>query len=150
MEDNSENFEELKRLLKVKRHETPPPGFHDEMRSRILSQIEQEKQSGVADLWQRVAAAFELRPALSTGFAAALCGLLVAGVYLGSQSGDGAGADSSFAIDGQSEVVPGEVEIHNPFTATNDSLTVPPGIFDPQMGSGLQQVSETNVSTSGR
>jgi hypothetical protein len=144
MDENSENFDELKRLLAVKKHETPPPGFHGELRGLILAQITEEEQAGAAGWWGRFVESFELRPAISTGYAAALCGLLVAGVFFGIQSGHDGGDQPSLASDG---IPGGEIEVHNPFVATNHSLTSPPpGLFEPQLGSGLQHVSKTNVS----
>ena len=147
MDDNSENFDELKRLLAVKRHEVPPPGFHRDLRERILNQIAEEDGAKAVGWWRRLVESFELRPALSSGFAAGLCGILVAGVYWGVQSGPEGSLQPSFVSDGQMGDPTREPEIHNPFSATNAVLTSPPpGVFDPQLGPGLQQVSKTNVS----
>lgn len=145
MEENQENFDDLKRLLATKNHELPPPRFHDDLRGRILAQIDAEAAEGQTSWWQRFVDSFELRPALSTGVAAGLCAVLMAGVYFGSQPGEV--AHPAFATEEQPIGTSGEMAIHNPFTSTNNSLTSPPpGTFDPRLGAGLQQVSKTNVA----
>lgn len=44
MEPSREPFEKLRRLLTLKRHELPPPGFHD----RLARSIRRELESGAA------------------------------------------------------------------------------------------------------
>jgi len=146
MQENQENFDGLKRLLALKKHELPPPRFHDELRGRILARIEAGEAGAPVSWWRRFIESFELRPALATGFASALCGLLVAAIYYGSRPGEASGPE--LAIDPQPAGETEEMAIYNPFTATNAAMTSPPppGIFDPQLGRGLQHVSKTNFS----
>jgi hypothetical protein len=85
MSKEPENFDELRKLLSLKRHEQPPPGFFRDLPGRIMTRIEREEAARIG-WWERLREVLELRPALSVGFAGALCGLLVAGVYFGGQS----------------------------------------------------------------
>lgn len=138
MSDNSENFDELKRLLALKRHETPPPGFFQDLPGRVLNQIEEEQQATAANWWRQLMESFRLRPAFASAFSMGLCAMLIAGVYYGSRPGQSADTAAP---------EPGQMVVNNPFTATNNNLTSPPsGTFDPALGSGLQRASKTNGS----
>ena len=144
MEDESENFDELKKLLKLKRHEQPPPGFFRDLPGRVLQQIETE-EAKAPGLWERLVGAFELRPALSTTFAGLMVGLLIVAVQRGQVADSNDASGSTLAI-GDPVVEQGTVMVNNPFDQTNHhSLTSPPaGVFDPQLGPNVQRASATN------
>lgn len=144
MEDESENFDELKKLLSLKRHEQPPPGFYRDLPGRVLQQIEAEEARSPG-FWERLVGAFELRPALSTAFAGLMVGLLVVAVQRGSVADSGDAPGSTLALD-EPAVEQGAVLVNNPFDLTNHhSLTSPPsGVFDPQLGPDVQRASATN------
>jgi len=87
----SENFEALRKLLTLKKHELPPPGFFDqfsrELRSRLAAG--EHRQSSVwrelgdeASWLQRLWAAFAEKPALAGAFGVAVCALMLSGIYL--------------------------------------------------------------------
>jgi len=145
MEDESENFDELKKLLSLKRHEQPPPGFFRDLPGRVLQQIEAEEARSPS-LWERLAGAFELRPGLSTAFAGLMVGILVVAVQRGQVADTNDAPGSTLALDG-SVVEQGSVVVNNPFDLTNHhSLTSPPsGVFDPQLGPNVQRASATNA-----
>jgi hypothetical protein len=71
-----DNFDSLEQLLRLKRHEQPPPRYFNEFSGRVLSRIER----GEARLswWERFG--FDLRPALAAGAGLVACGLIVYGV----------------------------------------------------------------------
>jgi len=73
---SSENFDGLRRLLGLKRHEQPPPRYFDEFSSRVLARIE----AGEVRLswWERFG--IDLRPALAAAMGVLACGLVVYGV----------------------------------------------------------------------
>jgi len=142
MSNEPENFDELRKLLALKRHEQPPPGFFRDLPGRVLDQIEREEAAGVG-WWARLKEAFELRPALSVGFAGGLCCLLVAGIYHGQQTG--ADGDPGLAVN---EVTGMSPEVNNPFNVSTGEFAQPPvGIFDPQVGPAVERVGfETNAA----
>ena len=39
MKESGQNFDELKKLLKLKRHELPPPGFFNHFSDEVVSRI---------------------------------------------------------------------------------------------------------------
>lgn len=86
MNENEDNFEALRRLLALKRHEVPPPGYFENFSGQVIAQIRagQRRLSGsrTAELpWLlRLVAAFESKPVFSGGFASALCALLLFGI----------------------------------------------------------------------
>jgi hypothetical protein len=97
MNQETENFEQLRRLLAIKRHEQPPPGYFDDFSSQVIVRIKAGDRGEQADilerlfgeaLWlQRIRAALEGKPILAGVAGVAMCGLLVAGVVY-SSAGD--------------------------------------------------------------
>jgi hypothetical protein len=90
MNQDTENFEQLRRLLALKRHEQPPPGYFNAFSGQVIARIKNgERGEGGAFierlLWeapwlQRIWAAFEAKPVLAGVFGVAMCGLLITGV----------------------------------------------------------------------
>ena len=91
MNDEPENFGQLRRLLKLKRHESPPPRYFNDFSSQVILRIRAGTPAGrlesfedtlskspwVRRFWQ----AIEHRPAMSGLLTAAACALLVVGVF---------------------------------------------------------------------
>ena len=80
-------FEELRRLLVLKRYEQPPPGYFDRFPDEVISRIrELESAEGLANLqpplpWlQRLWNALEAKVVFPTAFGAAVCSVLVLGL----------------------------------------------------------------------
>ncbi len=89
MNDNEQNFEELKHLLKLKRHEIPPPGYFHNFSGNVIAGIRAERELGsrtpqLSEMsWlARFFRIFETRPGLVGGFATSLVLVLVGGVVL--------------------------------------------------------------------
>jgi hypothetical protein len=90
MSQDTENFDQLRRLLKLKRYEQPPPRYFNDFSSQIIARIERgERGEGRAlagrMLWeapwlQRIWAAFEAKPVLAGAFGLAVCATLITGV----------------------------------------------------------------------
>jgi hypothetical protein len=89
MNQDSQDFEQLRRLLALKRYEQPPPGYFNDFSRQVIARIEagDRAQEGVLDrlFWeapwlQRLWAAIETKPVLAGAFGVAVCALLVGGV----------------------------------------------------------------------
>jgi hypothetical protein len=90
MKENKSNFDALRRLLKLKRHETPPPGYFNNFSGQVIARIRagEVKAERTADReyfseasWLlRLLQAFEFKPAFAGAFASALCLVLVFGI----------------------------------------------------------------------
>lgn len=97
MNQDTENFDQLRILLKLKRYEQPPPGYFNRFSGQVIARIKLgergEDSAGIERLlweapWlQRIWAAFEAKPVLAGVFGLAVCGLLISGVIY-SEKGD--------------------------------------------------------------
>ncbi len=91
-EDQNQDFTALRRLLKLKRYEQPPPRYFNDFSSRVVARLRAEKRAGriesLDDImsqtqWlQRLWHALGRRPAMAGVLAAAAFGLVVAAVFL--------------------------------------------------------------------
>jgi hypothetical protein len=90
MNPEQENFEQLRQLLALKRHESPPAGFFNDFSRQVVLKIQRQEQrsqhlgSGrlnreapwIVRIWQLL----EAKPLLAGSFGMLACGLLVAGL----------------------------------------------------------------------
>ncbi|MGD0086580.1 MAG: hypothetical protein ABSC24_05570 [Verrucomicrobiota bacterium] len=92
MNENQPNFESLRRLLALKRHETPPPGYFNNFSSQVMARI-RDGETEAAESWSgrlfasmpwlmKVIQAVDTRPVFAGGFATALCALLLFGAVI--------------------------------------------------------------------
>jgi len=87
MNEKEHNFEDLKRLLKLKQHEVPPPGYFNNFSGEVISRIRAGEAGGSRSIMERLDAdspwvvsllrIFETRPGIIGAFATSLCLLLV-------------------------------------------------------------------------
>ena len=92
MNENKNNFGELKRLLKLKQHEIPPPGYFNNFSGEVIARIRAGEEGEAKSLIERLQAGapwlvsvlhiFETKPGVIGGFATSLCLLLLIGVVL--------------------------------------------------------------------
>jgi hypothetical protein len=90
MNENENNFESLRRLLVLKRHETPPPGYFNYFSSQVLQRIRAgdtgqsagwlEDLFGQAPWLEKLVQVFDVKPVFASAFAGALCLLLFLGI----------------------------------------------------------------------
>jgi len=126
MSPETENFDQLRRLLALKRHEQPPPGYFHHFSSQVIARIEAGERADdpvgfVRFIWegvwlQRLWDAIETKPALAGVFGAAVCGFLVAGViYTDSPTSVRSPFDEKLAGTHPTEVTaPGDTVIEAP------------------------------------
>jgi len=92
MNESENNFQDLKRLLKLKRHEIPPPGFFNDFSAEVISRIRTGESRANETLAERLQDSapwlvsflrmFEAKPGVIGAFATSLCLLLIFGVVL--------------------------------------------------------------------
>jgi hypothetical protein len=89
MSQDNQDFGSLCRLLALKRHEQPPPGYFNDFSSQVIARIRSgeganehplERLFWEAPWLQRLWAALESKPVLAGAFGVAVCALLVGGV----------------------------------------------------------------------
>ena len=85
MENHTDEFDSLQRLLSLKRHEAPPPRFFDELPGRIMNEIQNQRPSRGQSFLDRLFAFPVFQPVAAAGVA-----LLIGGLFLCAFStGDG-------------------------------------------------------------
>jgi hypothetical protein len=90
MNENENNFESLRRLLVLKRYETPPPGYFNYFSRQVLQRIRAgdtgksanwvEELFGQAPWLEKLLQVFNVKPVFASAFAVALCLLLFLGI----------------------------------------------------------------------
>jgi hypothetical protein len=91
MTPDSENFEQLRKLMALKRHEVPPPGYFHGFSRQVIVRIKAgELGEEAGSTWwilegswlRRIWGGFEARPILGGAFGVAVCGFFVAGALI--------------------------------------------------------------------
>lgn len=90
MTPEQDSFEELRRLLALKRHEQPPPGYFNQFSRQVIARIKAgetaESQSFLERLFPRTSwvrslwNGFEAKPIVAGAFGIGVCSLLVVGL----------------------------------------------------------------------
>jgi hypothetical protein len=88
MNADQENFDQLRRLLTLKRHEQPPPGYFKDFSQEVIMQIRAggpEQAAAGRLVWdapwlQRFWSALEHNPLMAGAFGVLVCGLLISGL----------------------------------------------------------------------
>jgi hypothetical protein len=93
MNSNSENFEALRKLMALKRHEQPPPGYFDRLPDKIAARLVQE--GGAPSFWDKIVAGFSFRPSFAYSFALAAFGALTFSLFSTTRSQPQAAGESS-------------------------------------------------------
>jgi len=101
MNPEQEEFRDLRRLLALKRHEQPPPGFFNNFSQDVLVRIRageriedttyDEVLAWEAPWLKRFLNLLDSKPILAGAFGAAVCGLLLAGVLVAEAPADSDG-----------------------------------------------------------
>ncbi len=91
MNGESDNFDQLRRLLTIKRYEQPPPGYFHGFSRQVIIRIKAGELGDSPDSkwwvidgsWlHRLWTIFETRPAFAGSLGVAVCGFFVAGALL--------------------------------------------------------------------
>ena len=92
MSPEQENFDSLRRLLALKRHEQPPPGYFNDFSGQVIARIRAGERADRSGFWeslsweapwlQRIWGAFETKPIMAGALGMAVCGLLVSAIAL--------------------------------------------------------------------
>lgn len=81
MNPDSEQFDQLRKLLVLKRHEQPPPGYFNRFSDQVIARIKAGDQGEDGVAWLRkLWSLFETKPMLTGAFGAAVCALALSGI----------------------------------------------------------------------
>ncbi len=118
MSQDTENFDSLRRLMAIKRHETPPPGYFHDFSREVIVRIKagESGEDTYGYIWQmswlqRMWSAFEARPALAGSLGLALCSLMVFGVI--SADSDTVGVQPVAGVSAEDVHAPGGMKVAN-------------------------------------
>src|SRR5580658_5269028 len=79
MMSDPSDFDSLRKLVRLKRYEQPPPGYFHRLPDNIIARL--ERGEGQANFWDRLVSVFAFRPALAYGFALSAFGALTLSVF---------------------------------------------------------------------
>ena len=79
---SSDEFEKLQRLIVLKRHEQPPPGYFDRFADRVMARLEAEGARQNPTWWQQWWEALTAPPAAVLSAAALVLGIGTLGLLL--------------------------------------------------------------------
>lgn len=82
MSRSPDEFEELQKLLALKRHEQPPPGYFNQFSDRVIAQLEAEGARPSPTWWQRCWDVLTAPPAVALSYGAVVLGVGALGVLL--------------------------------------------------------------------
>jgi hypothetical protein len=145
MSESEHNFQDVKQLLKLKRHEVPPPGYFNNFSSQVISRIRAGEQESATfaekvqgNSWlHNLLHIFDARPGVIGGLATSACLLVVFGLVLSEHPDSNAGG---FAANAQTPQV---------FASNGQSGNAPEGVpAAPAMVDPLAAVSTTGITLS--
>jgi hypothetical protein len=163
MKENENNSEPLRRLLALKRRETPPPGYFENFSAEVLACIRAGDAGGMKSFSERLPvelpwlfrllSAFEAKTAFAGVFAFSLCLLLVFGIVYAerpdaapqslmqtAQAGSPLAVATSASLSSLTPVQPALVPISSTNPVFNSQSAAP---WFASQGAELQQVNFT-------
>lgn len=82
MNSSPDDFQDLRRLLALKRHEQPPPGYFGYLPDKIMMRIERDDLSEHSSWWTWLVRKLDAQPILAGAYAFAISGLMLLGFKL--------------------------------------------------------------------
>jgi hypothetical protein len=82
MSQSPDNFDALQKLLALKRHEPPPPGYFNRFAGQVIARLEAEGGVPSPTWWQRWWEALNAPPVLALSYGAVIVGLVMLGTGL--------------------------------------------------------------------
>jgi hypothetical protein len=132
MNPESENFEQLQKLLSLKRHEQPPPGYFNNFSGKIIARIEAGSRDEGGLTWlRRLWSLVESKPMLTGAFGAAVCALVLSGVVF---------SDDVESVSGGVRASAGDA--NTALGGSANSLAMIPGTQHSQFASSTNPVSQ--------
>jgi len=96
MNQDSHDFEQLRRLLALKRHEQPPPGYFNNFAREVCVRIRAGERASDSGFFARLLdfqgfwASLETKPALAGAVGVAACAFLLGGIVYSTEKMDNA------------------------------------------------------------
>ena len=136
MNQSEHNFQDLKRLLKLKRHEVPPPGYFHNFSGDVMARIKAGDAGADASFMEaleekapwlfNLVRVFQVKPAVVGGLATSLCVLMVFGLVMTENSDVGSVAGPTFNPQpgAQASVAPVQTSGSSAMLASSSGITM--------------------------
>jgi hypothetical protein len=128
MNPDSQDFDSLRRLLALKRHEQPPPGYFDRFSRDVRARIRAGETGGTVGAegswFQRLLSMFDVKPVFAGAFGTAVCAFLISGV-ISSEQTPTVGSVPSVMNSAAAAAVPvsmSTASVEEPFAASSNSM----------------------------
>jgi len=140
-----ENFDKLQKLLALKRHEQPPPGYFNKFSATVIARIQSAQATRPLTLWERLQAALDFKPALAALAGLTAVGMVLFGLNHAAKVGQQTGSSPAAPSVTRALPIPSEAEAASPQEVTLHLLAGPP------LGRGITpaQAVMANAFTSG-
>ena len=126
MNPGSENFDSLRQLLALKRHEIPPPGYFHGFSRNVIARIkagESGEELGAENSWlKRLLGMFDVKPVFAGAFGTAVCAFLISGIVSSEQTPVMAGATGPDNSGLGTLPTPGELAMAGQNSTTSNSV----------------------------
>ncbi len=80
MEQSPQDHDSIRKLMAIKRHESPPFGFFDQFHARVMDRIADQIERSKLAWWDRGLLLFDSKPVLAGAYAVTVAGLFVCGL----------------------------------------------------------------------
>jgi hypothetical protein len=77
-----EQFDDVRRLLRCKRYEQPPPAYYNAFSDTVIARLEAEETTANSSWWSRLVERFDAKPVVVCAYGVAASGLLFFGFSL--------------------------------------------------------------------
>lgn len=153
MNPEQQDFEQLRRLMKLKRYEQPPPRYFNDFSSKVIARIEagEGRRPFFLMTWlERIVSVLGARPAYSGVFGAAVCLGLIGGLLQIDASTGGRNPVNTPLLTGEPEAEPtrlaGTGGPSNTFLTRSNNPVISPGdsLFGHLSGLNVQRAGLFN------
>jgi len=98
MDAENDQFEQVRRLLALKKYEQPPPGYFNNFSTKVIARLQALETARPATWLQRLGLDLDFRPAMMGAFGVVVCGLLLVAVF--TSMGSSQPSPNRFAVAG--------------------------------------------------
>lgn len=142
MNPESQDFEQLRRLFAIKRHEEPPPGYFNHFSRDVIFRIKtgERGESSVATWWQRFWTALEVKPVFAGAFGVSVCAVLISGIL---------NSEEAVGVPGAVAANPGSYQANNsiiPATVALNEGTAPDSVLSTNPAASLNSLFDFHLS----
>lgn len=133
MHPESQDFEQLRQLFAIKRHEVPPPGYFNHFSRDVIGRIKagEQGESPAGTWFQRVWNFLEAKPIFAGAFGVSVCAVLISGILNSEEAGGVPGvAGNPAGYQVNSPVIPAAVALNAGGTPGSILSTNPAAALD--------------------